>query len=1211
MLESTTSRVDYTGSGSVSTYSYNFKIFAATDLKVTVLTSGSPAVEFDLTYINDYTVTGVGEESGGTITLINPSFAPLPTGDKLSIRRVVPLTQETDIRNQGDFYPETLEDAFDHLVMIDQQHDDEIERAVKLPETILTAAFDPTLPPDLPGSLEALLITNATGDGFKVGPTLNDLSDAVTAASSADASATSAAASETNSINQATTAARWAKQVGSTVIDAATSVDSLDYSAKEYAVGVTKRGVAGGGSAKDWATYTGGTVDNTEYSAKKYATDASGSATSAATSAAAAAASAASASDPTPIVNAAIATHAALTTTHGVSGALVGTTDTQTLTNKTLSSPVVNSPSVSGQTVPNFVEYQTSSAPSAPSAGNRRVYFDGSNLNVVDNGSSSAIVNTTATQTLSNKSLTTPSVSGQTVPNYIEYQTSSAPSTPSAGNRRVYFDGTNLNVVDNGASSAIVNTTATQTLSNKTLSSPTLNTPTVTGQTNTTFQEYQTTTTPTTPASGRRRIYFDGSTVKQVDSSGTVSDLGSTGTFTSPTTTKGDLIVRNATTDIRLPIGTNNFVLTADSAQAEGLKWGALNPMTTKGDIISRSSSADVRLGVGSDGYVLAADSTQASGLGWRREKDLNSINYVTNADAEYGTTGWATYADTATPTTGTGGSPTATFAASATSPLRGLKSFLYTPGAAGNGVNYTFATDSADASKVLQISMDMLIGGTGYADGAIQVWVYDITNAKLIQPAPYQILNIGNVFTFKASFQTSSNSTSYRLLVHQSTATSTYTIKFDNVQIGPQIVNMGGVITDYQSYVPTITGFGTPTNVNCYYRRVGASLEAYGYFTSGTSTAVTAQINLPSGLLTSSTFTSGQEIGRAFRGNASATNNYVLLGTPAASTINFGILSTANNPATSQNGSAIAGSGDNFSFRFTVPIAGWAASVVMSSDSDQRSVGAIVSGNGGQAITSSTDIPFATVVKDTHGGWTGTQYRAIIPGFYTACGVVNTTTAATNTLQLCVGGSPVVYAATGGANNGIHNFTGTLYLNTGDLLSVRYDSGSWTLSNSSVNHQIAITRAGGSTTVGAVERIYAESWTQTGSAIGTSATDVVFGSVIVNSHAAYNASTGEFTAPRNDWYMFSYILNTATVTVTSGNPLLSYIIKKPVGGAYATYRWVFRPGTGVACQYSLSDAGGIYLNAGDMIKVNALSPVATTIATNVVSRLSISAAGV
>lgn len=41
----------------------------------------------------------------------------------------------------------------------------------------------------------------------------------------------------------------------------------------------------------------------------------------------------------------------------------------------------------------------------------------------------------------------------------------------------------------------------------------------------------------------------------------------------SPTTTKGDLIVSDGTDNVRLPVGTNNFVLTADSTQPTGVKW--------------------------------------------------------------------------------------------------------------------------------------------------------------------------------------------------------------------------------------------------------------------------------------------------------------------------------------------------------------------------------------------------------------------------------------------------------------------------------------------------------------------------------------------------------------------------------------------------------------------------------------------------------------
>ena len=43
----------------------------------------------------------------------------------------------------------------------------------------------------------------------------------------------------------------------------------------------------------------------------------------------------------------------------------------------------------------------------------------------------------------------------------------------------------------------------------------------------------------------------------------------------SPLTTKGDLIAHNGTNDVRVPVGTNGYVLTADSAAASGVAWAA------------------------------------------------------------------------------------------------------------------------------------------------------------------------------------------------------------------------------------------------------------------------------------------------------------------------------------------------------------------------------------------------------------------------------------------------------------------------------------------------------------------------------------------------------------------------------------------------------------------------------------------------------------
>lgn len=121
---------DYTGNGVTTSFPYTFRIFKKTDLSVSIVDLDENITVLVLD--TDYTVTNAGGYNGGNVVLT----APLTNGWQISIARELEPTQETDLRNQGKFFAEVHEDAFDKLTMLIQQVGSMFRLALRKPSSI-------------------------------------------------------------------------------------------------------------------------------------------------------------------------------------------------------------------------------------------------------------------------------------------------------------------------------------------------------------------------------------------------------------------------------------------------------------------------------------------------------------------------------------------------------------------------------------------------------------------------------------------------------------------------------------------------------------------------------------------------------------------------------------------------------------------------------------------------------------------------------------------------------------------------------------------------------------------------------------------------------------------------------------------------------------------------------------------------------------------
>lgn len=693
-------------------------------------------------------------------------------------------------------------------------------------------------------------------------------------------------------------------------------------------------------------------------------------------------------------------------------------------------------------------------------------------------------------------------------------------------------------------------------------------------------------------------------------------------------------INRSAAAQLQLVLATD--VVAEGTLESDQTKWGALVAKlggsqvdtylgyTEQGSTPSTPASGTSLFYAKADGFYRLASTGAETKIG----AGSGSINYVTNGDAETDTTGWATYADAAgiAPVDGTGGSPTETWTRSTSSPLRGVGSFILTKDAAnrqGQGASYNFTIASADQANPCSITFEYspsanFVAGTSSGSlSDVVVYIYDVTNSVLIQPAPYILAGgSGSNHRFSATFQPASNSTSYRLIFHTAgTNASAWTLKIDDVAVAPQILLYGSPVSDPVIYTMTIGGStsaptksSSPTVDVANWFRIGRYMQiTYNFVASGTSGSAagsgTYLFPLPSGY---SIDTAYQNVGTGQNNSAvgpamvgtSTTNNWGVVKAYSATQLVIEVGNdTTGKSQVSSTYLPINSTSAQYSFTALVPILGWGSNVVMSQDASTRVVGLRASLTTSTTGIASGVIIFNNVISDTHSAFNSATgvYTVPVSGYYriAASTLVSNIASSTNgTLQILVNGSAVketynpVLPATSTSQSG--NISDTYFLNAGSTISIQCNGdASFDLDNNGTRTTLAIDRVAGPATIAASETVACSYGQSSAQVINTGANAIVdFSTKSYDTHGAVTTGASwKFTAPISGTYSVRTSLVTSSYTSTSG--AITVNLYKNGSGSGRVLDFYSRQSADVSSRARVGGGADIQLNAGDTLSIS------------------------
>ena len=141
VVSAETNKVSYAGNGSTTSFSTSFTFAANDEVTVTSVVTAT-GVETEYTEGTQYTLTGAGTGSAGTVTIsTSPSDYTPASGTKLVIQLKPDFTQTTDLPRGGTVSPaDTLEPMHDSRVRQMLRLKDDVDRSLKLPIDETSAA---------------------------------------------------------------------------------------------------------------------------------------------------------------------------------------------------------------------------------------------------------------------------------------------------------------------------------------------------------------------------------------------------------------------------------------------------------------------------------------------------------------------------------------------------------------------------------------------------------------------------------------------------------------------------------------------------------------------------------------------------------------------------------------------------------------------------------------------------------------------------------------------------------------------------------------------------------------------------------------------------------------------------------------------------------------------------------------------------------------